>query len=64
MRDSHGDMDDEEFLQNMNNVNNVVIRNNDGAYVITFHMPGNHVVPATVDESTAARIHEELGELK
>ena len=22
MRDSHGDMDDEEFLQNMNNVNN------------------------------------------
>ena len=48
----------------MSNVNNVVIRNNNGAHVITFQMPGQHVVPATVDVKTAERIFKELGELK
>lgn len=49
---------------NINNVNNVVIRNNNGSHVVTFHMPGQHVVPATVDVKTAERIFKELGELK
>ena len=53
-----------QHIINISNVNNVVIRNNNGAHVITFHMPGQHVVPATVDVKTAERIFKELGELK
>ena len=53
-----------KHIINISNVNNVVIRNNNGAHVITFHMPGKHVVPVTVDVKTAERIFKELGELK
>ena len=53
-----------KHIININNVNNVVIRNNNGAHVVTFHMAGQHVVPATVDVKTAERIFKELGELK
>ena len=53
-----------KHIINISNVNNVVIRNNNGAHVITFHMAGHHIVPATVDASTAERILKELGELK
>lgn len=49
---------------NLTNMNNVVYRKNNGAHVITFHMAGHHIVPATVDASTAERILKELGELK
>ena len=45
-----------KHIININNVNNVVIRNNNGSHVVTFHMPGQHVVPATVDVKTAERI--------
>ena len=49
---------------NLANMNNVVYRNQNGAHVITFHMAGQHVVPATVAAKTAERIFKELGELK
>ncbi|WP_151731837.1 hypothetical protein [Acinetobacter ursingii] len=49
---------------NLSNVNNVVIRNNDGTHVITFHMPEHHVVPATVDIETAKHIIDVLGDFK
>ena len=58
------DLNHTQHIINISNVNNVVIRNNNGAHVITFHMPGQHVVPATVDVKTAERIFKELGELK
>ena len=68
------DLNYTKHIINISNVNNVVIRNNNGAHVITFHMPGQHVitfhmpgqhvVPATVDVKTAERIFKELGELK
>ena len=45
-----------KHIINMSNVNNVVIRNNNNAHVISFHMPGQHVVPVTVDEETLERI--------
>ena len=50
-----------KHIINISNVNNVVIRNNNGAHVITFHTAGQHVVPATVDVKTAERIFKELG---
>lgn len=50
------DLNHTNHIINMNNVNNVVIRNNDGAHVITFHMMGQHIVPVTVDAVTAERI--------
>ena len=58
------DLNHTQHIINISNVNNVVIRNNNGAHVITFHMPGQQVVPATVDVKTAERIFKELGELK
>ena len=58
------DLNHTQHIINISNVNNVVIRNNNGAHVITFHMPGQHVVPVTVDVKTAERIFKELGELK
>ena len=58
------DLNHTKHIINMSNVNNVVIRNNNGAHVITFHMAGHHIVPATVDVRTAERILKELGELK
>ena len=58
------DLNHTQHIINISNVNNVVIRNNNGAHVITFHMPGQHVVPAKVDAKTAERIFKELGELK
>ena len=58
------DLNHTQHIINISNVNNVVIRNNNGAHVITFHMPGQHVVPSTVDVKTAERIFKELGGLK
>ena len=58
------DLNHTQHIINMSNVNNVVIRNNNGAHVVTFHMHGQRVVPATVDVKTAERIFKELGALK
>lgn len=58
------DLSHTNHIINMSNVNNVVIRNNNGAHVITFHMPGQHVVPATVDIETLERIVFVLGEFR
>lgn len=44
------------------NMTNVVYRLQNGAHIITFHMLGNHIVPATVDRVTAERLIQELGE--
>lgn len=58
------DLNHSKHTINLANMNNVVYRNNNGAHVITFHMSGHHIVPATVDSTTAERILNELGDLK
>lgn len=45
---------------NLNNVNNVVYRQQNGTHLLTFHMLGQHFVIATVDIRTLERVFNEL----
>ncbi|WP_180040738.1 MULTISPECIES: hypothetical protein [unclassified Acinetobacter] len=56
------DLNNAEHTIHLANMTNVVYRKTNDAHVITFHMLGNHIVPATVDSVTAARLIQELGE--
>lgn len=43
------------------NLNNVQLRDNNGSLIMSFHMNGNHVVPVTIDKTTADRLMKEMG---
>ncbi|MDQ8953749.1 hypothetical protein RFH42_12365 [Acinetobacter rudis] len=45
---------------NLANLNNVQLSEKNGALVMSFHMVGPHVIPATVDRKTADRLMKEL----
>lgn len=47
---------------NIENLNNVVIREQGQLNVFAFHMNNQPVLPITVDRSTAGRLMYELGE--
>lgn len=49
-----------KHMINLSNLNNVVIRQQSDAHVISFHMRDHHVLPITVDQVTAERIQSEL----
>jgi len=56
------DLHHNKHIINLANLNNVVIRDNNGTNVVTFHMAHQHAVPVTVDKTTLARIFQVLGE--
>lgn len=54
------DVNNATHFINLTNLNNVVVREKEEFSVLAFHM-NNHVVPITVDRSTAERLIKELG---
>ena len=56
------DLNQAKHTIHLANMTNVVYRKTNDAHVITFHMLGNHIVPATVDRVTAERLLKELGD--
>lgn len=56
------DLNHEKHCIHLSNLNNVIFREKADCHVISFHMLGNHVVPVSVDRTTADRLHKELGE--
>ncbi len=45
-----------KHIVNINNLNNLVVRNHNDCIVLTFFMHHQHVVPITVDHSTAEHV--------
>lgn len=54
------DLNHTKHFINLNNVNNVVYRQQNDAHLLTLHMFGQHFVTATVDICTLQRIFNAL----
>lgn len=55
------DLNNAKHFVNIDNLNNVVIREQADCHVLAFHMMNQSVVPITVDRSTAERVMKEMG---